>query len=249
MRSRKRPISSAPTIEMRSSSRSPTTTRQPSFSPPSRCVAGMRTSSNSTSLKLCAKAMFGSGWMETPGVFMSSRNIESPRCLGALGSVRASTNIASAKCAPEVQILWPLSTNSSPSRSARVCSDARSEPEDGSESPSLISISASSMPGTYCCCSASDPWFATISARKVRTGGASTSSSSCARMNCCSPLSSAPPRSFASCGTIQPRERSASRHASAASRRAGSSPRRSLWYSRLAPRVGGRRRSFRSSSR
>ncbi len=58
-----------------------------------------------------------------------------PRCFGASGSVRASMNIQFAFCAPEVQILEPLITYSSPSRTARVCSDARSEPEPGSEKP------------------------------------------------------------------------------------------------------------------
>ena len=56
-----------------------------------------------------------------------------PRCFGASGSVRASMNIQSANCAPVVQIFWPLMTKSSPSRTARVCSEARSEPLPGSE--------------------------------------------------------------------------------------------------------------------
>ena len=56
-----------------------------------------------------------------------------PRCFGASGSVRASMKSQSAWCAPEVQIFWPLTTYSSPSRMARVCSDARSEPAPGSE--------------------------------------------------------------------------------------------------------------------
>ena len=56
-----------------------------------------------------------------------------PRCLGASGSVRTRQNIQSANCAFEVQTFWPLTTNSSPTSSARVLSDARSEPEPGSE--------------------------------------------------------------------------------------------------------------------
>ena len=39
----------------------------------------------------------------------------------------------SAQCAPDVQIFWPLITQSSPSRTARVRSPARSEPAPGSE--------------------------------------------------------------------------------------------------------------------
>ena len=69
-----------------------------------------------------------------PGVWMSSIiTNEIPRCLGASGSVRTRANIASAVCAADVQIFWPLITNSSPSRTARVDSEARSEPEPGSE--------------------------------------------------------------------------------------------------------------------
>ena len=36
-------------------------------------------------------------------------------------------------CAPEFHTFWPLTTNSSPSRTARVVSPARSEPAPGSE--------------------------------------------------------------------------------------------------------------------
>src|SRR6516164_1616184 len=56
-----------------------------------------------------------------------------PRCLDASGSVRTRQNIRSACCAPDVQIFWPFTTNSSPTISARVRSDARSEPEPGRE--------------------------------------------------------------------------------------------------------------------
>ena len=56
-----------------------------------------------------------------------------PLCLGASGSVRTRQNIMSAVRAPEVQIFCPLMTHSSPSSSALVESDARSEPEPGSE--------------------------------------------------------------------------------------------------------------------
>ena len=38
----------------------------------------------------------------------------------------------SATWPPEVHTFWPLITHSSPSRSARVCSPARSEPAPGS---------------------------------------------------------------------------------------------------------------------
>ena len=38
-----------------------------------------------------------------------------PSCFGLSASVRTRQNIMSAKCAPEVQIFWPLMTKSSPS--------------------------------------------------------------------------------------------------------------------------------------
>jgi hypothetical protein len=41
----------------------------------------------------------------------------------------------SACCASVVQVFWPLTIQSSPSRSARVVSEARSDPAFGSEKP------------------------------------------------------------------------------------------------------------------
>ncbi len=55
-----------------------------------------------------------------------------PSRLGASGSVRASSTACVERCAHVVHTFWPLTTHSSPSRSARVASDARSEPEPGS---------------------------------------------------------------------------------------------------------------------
>jgi len=56
-----------------------------------------------------------------------------PACLGASGSVRTRQNIQSAYCALEVHTFCPFTTNSSPRSSARVRSEARSEPAPGSE--------------------------------------------------------------------------------------------------------------------
>ena len=58
-----------------------------------------------------------------------------PLCFGALESVRTRQNIRSANCAFEVQTFWPFTTKKSPSISALVLRDARSEPEPGSEYP------------------------------------------------------------------------------------------------------------------
>ncbi len=56
-----------------------------------------------------------------------------PRCLGTSNDVRASSMANAASRAPVVQTFWPLTTHSSPSRSARVVSPARSDPLPGSE--------------------------------------------------------------------------------------------------------------------
>src|SRR3954452_7841913 len=56
-----------------------------------------------------------------------------PRCLGTDQSVRASSIPYSAWWALVFQTFWPLTTHSSPSRTAWVVSPARSEPLPGSE--------------------------------------------------------------------------------------------------------------------
>ena len=55
-----------------------------------------------------------------------------PLCFGASGSVRAASQMWSAVLAPLVNTLLPSTTNSSPSRTALVRSDARSVPASGS---------------------------------------------------------------------------------------------------------------------
>jgi len=64
---------------------------------------------------------------------MSTRKYVMPRCFGTSGSVRASRIPKSAWCAPEFHTFCPFTTHSSPSRTARVVSPARSEPAPGSE--------------------------------------------------------------------------------------------------------------------
>ena len=58
---------------------------------------------------------------------------EIPSCCFASLDVRTRQKIQSAHWAWVVQILEPFRTYSSPSRTALICSDARSEPEPGSE--------------------------------------------------------------------------------------------------------------------
>ena len=60
------------------------------------------------------------------------RKYVSPLRLGTSGSVRASSTAKSAAKPQVVQTFWPLTTHSSPSSSARVDSDARSDPAPGS---------------------------------------------------------------------------------------------------------------------
>ncbi len=56
-----------------------------------------------------------------------------PRWGGASRLVRQSTKHQSAQWASDVHTFWPVTTHWSPSRSARVCTLARSEPALGSE--------------------------------------------------------------------------------------------------------------------
>ena len=55
--------------------------------------------------------------------------------LGTSESVRATSMHHLEYWAPLVQTFWPVTTHSSPSLTARVFSDARSEPASGSEKP------------------------------------------------------------------------------------------------------------------
>ncbi len=59
----------------------------------------------------------------------------SPWCLGASESVRATSMHHFEYWAKVVQTFWPVTTHSSPSLTALVFSDARSEPDSGSENP------------------------------------------------------------------------------------------------------------------
>ena len=113
------------------------------------------------------------------------------------GSVRAIMNIQCAYCAPEVQIFCPLITKSSPSRTARVCSDARSDPEPGSLKPWHHCTSPERMrPRCSFFCS-SLPWTIsvgpTIETPMPPTGGTRFSANSSFMMNCCMTDSPAPP--------------------------------------------------------
>src|SRR3954462_5440602 len=85
-----------------------------------------------------------------PLLFMSTRMKEMPVCFFALGSVRQRQKIMSAYCASVVQVFCPLMMYLSPLRSALVFSDARSEPEPGSEKPWHHQSSTLAIRGRYC---------------------------------------------------------------------------------------------------
>ena len=63
---------------------------------------------------------------------MSSAKYVRPLCFGTSGSVRATSIPRWAMCASVFQTFWPFTTHSSPSRTARVASEARSDPAPGS---------------------------------------------------------------------------------------------------------------------
>ncbi|CAB4918758.1 unannotated protein [freshwater metagenome] len=129
-------------------------TRQPSPGSPSRSESGIRTSSKKTSLKSDCPPIWRSGRTVTPGACMSTTNIVSPPCLGRSGSVRVSRMPKSETCASVVQTFWPLTTQSSPSRTAVVRSAARSEPLAGSlNSWHQTSSARSSRARYFSCCS------------------------------------------------------------------------------------------------
>ena len=67
-----------------------------------------------------------------PGASIGQTKYEMPCCLATSGSVRAMRIPYRANWASEVQIFWPFTTHSSPSRTARVPRLARSLPEPGS---------------------------------------------------------------------------------------------------------------------
>ena len=71
--------------------------------------------------------------MSTPGHDMSTMKTVMPRCFGASRSVRVIISPYREYCAPDVQTFCPLTIQSLPARSARVCSDATSDPAFGSD--------------------------------------------------------------------------------------------------------------------
>ena len=131
-----------------------------------------------------------------------------PCRLGTSGSVRASTIAKSEKCAHVLHTFCPLSSQTSPSRSARHPSDARSEPAPGSLNSwhhfsSLLTIGGRNR--SRC---SSDPYANSAAAVLFKPSGLSRprlngrSSASIARAS--SGVASRPPYARGHVGTTKP---------------------------------------------
>src|SRR5712675_2233573 len=103
-------------------------TSQPRLTVPTTWDFGTRTLSKKVSQNGERPEISRIGFVDTPFEAMSNRIKLMPSCFLADASVRTRQKIQSAKFAYEVQIFWPLMIKSSPSLSARVCSEARSDP-------------------------------------------------------------------------------------------------------------------------
>ena len=123
----------APEMPERSKSSSVMPTYQPRLTSPMTWSTGTRMSSKKVSLVACRQSIATMGRTLISGSCISITMKVMPRCFGASGSVRNMPNSQLDLWAEEVHIFWPLITYSSPSRMARVCSEARSEPAPGSE--------------------------------------------------------------------------------------------------------------------
>ncbi len=93
----------------------------------------MDTSVKNTSLNDAPPVIWRRGLTSTPGAAMSTIKALSPLCLGSSVSLRHRISPIAEYWAPEVQTFWPFTTHSSPSRTARVRTDAKSDPAAGSE--------------------------------------------------------------------------------------------------------------------
>src|ERR1700761_3686666 len=123
-------------------------TAQPSLTSPMRYRSGTTTSSKKSSQNSPVSSTRLIWRMVTPGRSVGNTNQVRPRCLGTSQSVRARQNPQLARCAWVDQIFCPVSTQVSPSFTARVRTPPRSDPPDGSEKNLQVSISPRSTCGT-----------------------------------------------------------------------------------------------------
>ena len=88
-----------------------------------------------------------------PGVSVGTTKPRTP------SSVRAHTTATSAIDPLVIHIFWPLRTQSSPSRLARVRMPPGLEPKSGSVRPKQPSASPAAMRGSHSCFCSSEPYF------------------------------------------------------------------------------------------
>ena len=139
---------------------------------------------------------------------MSMSSIEMPACFLASGSVRTRVKIQSPYWPSVVQVFCPLTTQSSPSRTAVVRSQARSEPASGSEKPCDHQMSRLAVFGrnsSFCSsvpnCAMTGPIIEALNASGVGTQARCISS---CQMWHWSSVQSWPPHSTGQCGTASP---------------------------------------------
>ena len=96
-----------------------------------------------------------------------------PARLGTSGSVRAKSTAWLDRWAQVVQTFCPVITHSSPSRSARVASDARSDPEPGSLKSWHHTSSLRTMGGRKRRLCSSAPWAKSVGAARFSPSGLS----------------------------------------------------------------------------
>ena len=94
-----------------------------------------------------------------------------PLRFGTSGSVRARHTPKSDTCAQVVHTFCPVSTHSSPSRSARMASDARSEPAPGSLKSWHHRSSLRTIGGRKRNRCSSVPWANSAGAARLRPSG------------------------------------------------------------------------------
>lgn len=121
---------------------------QPWLISPTTDSSGTKTSSRKTSLNSDCPLDCLSGRTSMPGVAMSTMKYVMPLCLGTSWSVRARQMPKWASWALEFQTFWPLSFQPPSTFSARVASDARSEPAPGSLNSWHQTMSPRSVAGT-----------------------------------------------------------------------------------------------------
>ena len=182
---------------------------QPWFSSPTRFSPGTRTSSKNTSLTSKPPSISSIGRTVTPSVSIGTRIIEMPCCfLGASGSVRTRLKIQSAYWPSVVHVFWPLITQSSPSLTALVFSEARSDPASGSEKPWAHQMSRFAVWGRNFFFISSEPNCAITGpimlALNASGGGTQASCISSCQMCFCSGVQSWPPHSTGQLGTAMP---------------------------------------------